>query len=274
MAVSQTISAYVEKHINEQYGQTDKITLAQKMLKESVNIGEAVVNVLSNTGIAGFKFNLPEREQIKLQSEVTDHYTDANNAVQDHIARKPVTVTLTGLHGEFFYSVNQIEDMLAKVTPVLSIVKQFLPKLPDGAKQKLAQKYQNITKNQAAPAVLQTSSGKNEVNNIDLFSMFQEFYKLGSSQTRAYLFLKALWTSKAIFTVETTFEKFDNMVITDVSPMRDDNADNTEFTVSFKQINFAKTFITSADDAIGRLSAMISTPVSKGVDKGREVQTS
>jgi len=273
MAVSQTKTEYIEKNINENYGQSNEITLAQKILKESVNIGEAVVNVLSNTGIAGFKFNLPKREQIKLQSEVTDHYTDANNAVQDHIARKPITVTLSGLHGEYFYSVNQIEDMLAKVTPALSIVKQFLPKLPDGAKQNLAKKYQNMTKNQAVPAALQSSGTPNEVNNIDLFSLFQSFYKLTSSQTRAYLFLKALWTSKAIFTLETTFEKFDNMVITDVSPLRDENADNAEFTVSFKQLNFAETIVTTAQETVGRLSAMVSRTAEKGIDKGREVST-
>ncbi len=273
-AIKQAIDDRVITAFNERVSaQENKITLAQKMFKESVNIGEAVVNVLSNTGIAGFKFNIPQREQLKFQSDVTDHYTDSNNAVQDHISQKPVTITLTGLHGDYFYSVNQIEDMLAKVVPTLALVKQFIPKLPDSTKQKLLKKYQNLAITDNTPEALQKSTIKNEVNNIDLFLMFQEIYKITSSQTRAYLFLKALWRSKAIFSLETTFERFDNMVVTDLSPLRDENADQTEFTITFKQLNFAKTITTTAQNSIGRLSAMISPTVNKGVDKGKEVPT-
>lgn len=251
----------------------NKLTLAQKIFKESVNIGEAVVNVLSNTGIAGFKFNIPEREQIKMQSDITDHYTDSNNAVNDHIARKPITVTLTGVQGEYFYSVNKIEDMLSKVIPTLALVKQFLPKLPDGAKQKLLKKYQNLAITDKTPEALQTSSNKNEINNIDLFSLFQSLYKVTSSQTRAYLFLKALWQSKALFSVETTFEKFDNMAVIDLTPLRNDSADMAEFTVTFKQMNFAQTLTRDIDNAIGRTREQLAEINKKGVDKGKEVAT-
>lgn len=260
--------------INAQVSQGNiNYSIAQKIFKETVNIGEAIVNVLSNTGIAGFKFNIPQREQLKFQSEVTDHYTDSNNAIQDHIAQKPVTITLTGLHGDYFYSVNELEDILAKVVPTLSLVKQFIPKLPDSVKQKLLKKYQQLAVTENTPEALKTNADKKELNNIDLFSMFQEIYKLSSSQTRAYLFLKALWKSKAIFSVETTFEKFDNMVVTDLSPLRDDSADMAEFTITFKQINFTKTIVTTDKNAIGRLSAMLSPTVNKGIDKGKEVPT-
>lgn len=260
--------------INAQVSQGNiNYSIAQKIFKETINIGEAIVNVLSNTGIAGFKFNIPQREQLKFQSEVTDHYTDSNNAIQDHIAQKPVTITLTGLHGDYFYSVNQIEDMLAKVVPTLALVKQFIPKLPDSVKQRLLKKYQQLAVTENTPEALKTNADKKELNNIDLFSMFQEIYKLSSSQTRAYLFLKALWKSKAIFSVETTLEKFDNMVVTDLSPLRDDSADMAEFTITFKQMNFTKTIVTTDKNAIGRLSAMLSPTVNKGIDKGKEVPT-
>ena len=88
---------------------------AQEIFKKFVDVDTAIVNVLSNTGIAGFKFHVPQTEQVKMENEVTDYYIDTGTAVQDHIAQKPVTITLTGLQGEYFYSVNQIEDMLAKV---------------------------------------------------------------------------------------------------------------------------------------------------------------
>ena len=54
--------------------------------------------------------------------------TRYSSILQDNISQKPITVTLTGLQGEYFYSVNQIEDTISKVVPTLSLVKQFLPK--------------------------------------------------------------------------------------------------------------------------------------------------
>ena len=66
------------------------------MSNKSVNIGEAIVEFASQTGIAGFKFNLPKREQVKMQSDITDYYTDLNSPVQDHIARKPIEITMNG----------------------------------------------------------------------------------------------------------------------------------------------------------------------------------
>ena len=118
--IAQTIDSAVNGKLNTIYGKIDKTQLATKMLKESINVGEAIVNVLSCTGIAGFKFNIPQREQLKFRSDVTDHYTDNNTPVQDHIAQKPIEITLTGLHGEYFYSVHQIADALAKVVPTSS----------------------------------------------------------------------------------------------------------------------------------------------------------
>ncbi len=267
--------------LNSIYAQGDLKASAAKLLKESVNVGEAIVNVLSNTGIAGFKFNIPQREQIKLQSEITDHYTDLNNPVQDHIARKPVTITLTGLHGEYFYSVNQIEDMLAKVVPTLSLVKQFLPKISDSTKQLIFNRNKEITNNESEykfengviVAGVEKEYFKRDLNGIDTFKLFQDIYKLKSSQTRAYLFFEALWQSQARFTVETTWKRFDNMTIQSVTPNRNENADITEFTVVVKQMNFTQTKNDSVENVIGRLKEMTSKTVNKGTTKGQEVPT-
>lgn len=51
-------------------------------------------------GIAGFLFDIPGDEWIELESEITDHYTEANTAVQDNIALRPERVTLRGIVAE------------------------------------------------------------------------------------------------------------------------------------------------------------------------------
>ena len=266
--------------LNSIYAKGDIKNNAVKLLKESVNVGEAVVNVLSNTGIAGFKFNIPQKEQIKLESEITDHYTDLNNPVQDHIAQKPITITLTGLQGEYFYSVHQLQDIIAKVVPTLSLVKQFLPKISDSTKQILTKKHQSVNsssnytiENGILVAGIEKKRLKWDLNGIDTFEIFQDLFKLTSSQTRAYLFFEALWQSQARFTVETTWKRFDNMVIQTITPSRNENADITEFTITVKQINFTQTQTASTEDVIGRLKEMSSPIVNKGINKGEEVVT-
>ncbi len=148
MTLSQDIkSKYYDflYNVDTKYSQIKKSELVKKMFKETVNAGEAIVSILGNTGIAGFKFHVPQSEQIKMESDITDHFMDNNSVLQDHIARKPVTITLNGLQGDFFYSVNRIEDTLALVTPTLSLVKQFLPKLRNATKQLYTKKLlQNI----------------------------------------------------------------------------------------------------------------------------------
>lgn len=280
---------FVEKQ-NAKYAQINKEEYAKSLFKENVNINEAIVNILGNTGIAGFKFNVPQREEVKMQSEVTDHYTDINRPVQDHIALKPITITLNGLHGEYFYSVNKIEDILAQVTPTLSLVKQFLPKISTQV-MKVKMRYQENLKTTLASQSYNNWDGltgkeqnqlkrtafkdtlMDELNDIDLFQTMQDLYKLKSSQTRAFLFFEALWKSKARFSVETSWKRYDNMVITSVKPLRDENADITDFTLTFKQINRAITETTNLKGAAGRLSQQLAQTNKKGLDKGKEVKT-
>lgn len=267
--------------MNKKYGSINKNQLAQNVFKNSVNIGEAVVNVLGNFGVAGFRFNIPLREQVKLENEVTDHYVDTNTPVQDNIASKPVTLTLTGLQGEYFYSVNEIKDALANVTPILSLVKQFTPKLSSATKQ-IKQKYQESEQGLAAyyasydkevPGWQSLVTFGNSLNGMDLFQIFQNLYKLKSAQTRAFLFFEALWKSQAIFSLECSWKVYQNMVVTNVTALRDENADITDFTVSFKQINFVQSLVRSYDNAAGRTREQLVKTTNKGVDKGKEVKT-
>lgn len=269
--------------VNKKYSEINKTQLATKLLKEHTNVEEAIVNILGNTGIAGFKFHIPKREQVKMQSEATDHYIDTNRPVQDHIALKPVTVTVNGLHGDYFYSVNKIEDILAVVVPTLSLIKQFLPNLSAATKQ-VKSKYNETIKAKAAVKNIydkdinindKASSALDAVllNHEDLFSLAQQLFKLKSAQTRAFLFFEALWKSRAIFSVETTWRRYDNMVITSATPLRDENADITDFTLTFKQLHFTTSLYRSYENAAGRLRQQLAQTAKKGLDKGREVKT-
>lgn len=241
--------------------------LAKNLFKKSVNVGEAVVSILGSTGIAGFKFHVPQSEQVTMESEITDNYIDTNSAVQDHILRKPITITVRGYQGEYFYSANPIENTLALITPTLSLVKEFLPKLRTSTQQ---------IKKTSAKDVLNKKFLKQsdtELNSIDLFSLFQDLYKITSAQTRTFMFFEALWKSNALFTVETGWKRYDNMAILKIVPLRDNNADITDFSITFKQISKTTSKVEQLKKAAGRLKQQKAEVTQKGIDKGKEVDT-
>ena len=299
-------------NLNNKYGSIDKKQLATKLLKEGVDAGNAIVNILSATGIAGFKFHVPETEQVQFENEITDHYIETGSTIQDHVAQRPITITLTGLVGDYFYSINQIEDMVARITPTISLVKQLVPQVSEITKQVKTAKYayeasqstgavnQAITTG-ATPSIISQSIHSNVMgvvtpstisqainnyqpkykrlvsaitNNVsgeDLFALFQTLYKIKSAQTRAFLFFEGLWKRRIAFSVETTWKRYDNMIVEKVIPNRDNNADITEFTLTLKQVNYAETKVVIPGETTNRVEQQVSPLVNKGLEKGEAI---
>lgn len=255
---------------NKKYGNLNLKQIAQSIFKKFADTANATVNILGATGIAGFKFHVPQTESVRFESEVTDHYTDTNSAIQDHIARKPVTITVSGLVGDYFYSVNQIEDFLALITPTITLVKELIPQFTPIIKflknRKASENYEINEKGQIVK-----STEKTQFNGFDLFSLFQSLYKIKSAQARAFIFFEALWKSRATFSVETTWKRYDNMVVVSIQPKRDNNADITEFTATFKQINTTQTKTETIEEYYNRVEQMKSASIDKGKDKGTKI---
>lgn len=259
------------------YGTVNKKQLAQKMWKSAVNVGEAVVNILGATGIAGFKFNVPQTEQVRFENEITDHYVEGNYAIQDHIARKPVVITLSGLVGDYFYTVNEIEDLLALITPTITLVKELIPQITSVVqRQKINfsnEQKQKLLKQEDGSyrVVVNGKQYEYEFNTMDLFTLFQSLYKMKSAQTRAFLFFEAMWKSGARFSVETTWKRYDNMVVQSITPKRDNNADITEFTVVCKQIEFVSSKVETIEEYKNRTQLQKAQATNKGAVKGTPI---
>ena len=300
-------NTYLQK-LNNLYGKTNLPNLATATFQDVVDSKNAILSIFSHTGIAGFKFHIPQREQVNFVSRVTNHYLENNESAQDHIVNEPIQITLSGYQGEYFYPLQKYEALIAEVVPTLGLVTQLMPKITDITKQvknaKLAaeeaQRINNslnynvqltdITTRNSSSAISQAIStdilnnpsskwdvlketAKNEFNAVDLFSLFQNIYKLKSAQTRAYLFFEALWKAKMLFSVETSWKRYDNMTILNVTPIRDNNADITDFKITLQQINrtYSKSILT---DAAGRTQDQLADVVNKGTDTGLKVDVS
>lgn len=260
------------KTIGNKFRGLPRNVAVQKILKQSISIGTAVVNVISATGIAGFKFNCPQREEILLQNEITDHYMDDGSVVQDHMIQRPIEITLNGLQGDYFYAVGTIEAILAKVTPAITLCTTIMPLLSPIAKQQktLFQAAKAATGN-TLKNLVKAEGAYLTGNYMDLFETFQTIFKLKSAQARAYMFFEALWKSQLPFTVETSWRRFDNMVVKSVKPIRDNNADITDFTITCKQVHFVSTTVIDLKNVSNLTRAQMAAKVSKGIDKGKKV---
>lgn len=269
------------------------IEQAISFLKES-DIGGAIVSVFDSTGIAGFRFNVPKMEQVKLSNDITDYYTDSNRVFNDHVAHKPIIVTVSGLHGDYFYSVNEIKDMISAVGTTMKLISAYKPKFNNIEGQLRAKwnNYQNqlntgkgisATQNiDPSKTLIQNTTLKGKASllfnqfitydGINLFNLFQELYKFKSSQTRAYLFFEIMRLADKPFTVETRWKRFDRMYIQDVTITGEDTADISDFQVVFKQMNFAHSEAIKIN-AAGRTQQQYWKETNKGLDKGTKVET-
>lgn len=269
------------------------IQQAISFLKET-DISGAIVSIFDSTGIAGFRFNVPKMEQVKLSNDITDYYSDSNTVFNDHVAHKPVMVTVSGLQGDYFYSVHKLRDMIAEVGTTMKLVTAFKPQL-GSIQAQLRTKWNNYQK-QNYTSVLNKNANydwknpssynklalkdkaKNLYNQfktydgIDLFNLFQELYKFKSAQTRAYLFFETIRLADKPFTVETRWKRFNNMYIQDVTVTGEDTADISDFQVIFKQMNFTHTQVININ-AAGRTQQQYWKETNKGLDKGTKVET-
>lgn len=284
--------------LNNIYGKVNINAIATKSFQDVIDSDNVILSILSHTGIAGFKFHIPEREQITMNNQITNHYLENNEPAQDHIANEPIKITLQGYQGEYFYPIHKLEAMAAKVIPSMALIAEMMPQTDSITKQvkiaKLEYEKANINikslydnlpasnlsivgqeiNKQVSDSVINANkltniseAFTNNFNGVDLFSIFQNLYKLKSPQTRAFYFLEALWKNKMTFSVETSWKRYDNMAIINVTPTRDKNLDITDFRVTLQQINRTYSLTMSAE-AAGRTSLQKAEMVDKGTDKG------
>jgi hypothetical protein len=214
-------------------------------------------------GVGGFLFDIDATQEISLDAEVTDHYTEDNYAIQDHVALRPKMVTLRGYIGE-------LKDMQAQsLLPVLTNIQSlasiggFMPQFAAQA----TQVYSKIT-----DVTSKIDSVINQANNV--FDIFTNKSTTANYQQKAYMFFEQLRDSMQLCTVETPYKIFNNMVITSLRAIqKDDTNIISDFAVTFKEIRTANTiYETTATPVLsGRAAAALAPTVNNGQVTGKIV---
>lgn len=202
-----------------------------------------VVAPLNAFGAGGFVFDVQTEEMATLIAEITDHYTEDNKALQDHIALRPKRITLKGYVGELVYDTPTGDNNtpLQQVAQKLTTVSAYLPQLSAAAVQTQialtgvnsgADVQQSFA--DAIPAVANIYSLVK--NSLGTFTGTQ------TKQQAAYQYFMACWQSGVLMGIQTPWEFLTNMAIeTIIAIQPEDSVFVTDFSITFKQIRIATT---------------------------------
>lgn len=191
--------------------------------------------VSDHVNIGGFIFDYAGELSAELHADITDHYTEDNTVVQDHIALKPVRLTMRGLIGELVAGPSQggLNGFLTGLQNSLTTINSYI-----GGKTPQA-----VTK--AAKAITQVQKVTTQISSAvskgkSLLNFLQDGALSATKQAEAFKKLSALWENRVPFIVETPYRKYDNMVIESMKAVQaEDTKYVSEFTVILKQIRFA-----------------------------------
>ena len=195
----------------------------------------AVLSPKSSGGISGFIFDIPDTETLNLDADITDHFTESNSFVNDHIVLKPILTTLTGFIGELvFRAPAGILGAVQELDNRLETVEAYAGDLTPGGVQ-TAQRV--IQQAQSAVSAINQTLGK--VQN--LVELFDGEGSEDTLQQKAYKQLFALWKTKEIVTVQLPWAYLDSMAIKGVSFIQNaESKEITDISVTLKEMRFAE----------------------------------
>jgi hypothetical protein len=226
-----------------------------------------IVTPLNAFGVGGFVFDNEGDTTLNLSADITDHYTEDNKSVQDHIAIKPKRVTLKGYVGELVYRDGNTDGgTIQKVTQKLTVVSSFLPTLSAAATQATA-----LIKSAREGNLSLGNVSLESVNKVlDLWGLAKNLAPSATRQMQAYMYFKALYEQKILCSLQTPYEFLSNMAIESIIAVQPENTKFiSDFTITLKQIRTVDV-LSKVATTQGRGVSDSPTPIAQG----RNVQQS
>ncbi len=196
-------------------------------------------NLPSETGQAqppSFVFHYEGEQRLTAESDIPDHYVEDNTAVQDQIALKPVIYTTRGFIGELNDVTPGFLKPLKFIANKLVPIVGYAPSLTTTGLIAYSEAFflYQVAQNALNAAVGAWSSIGDLLGGGD-----------GAPQNKQQVAFQKLFgyqQARRLFTVQTPWASFQNMAISKLTPIQDEESDQwTNFEVAFKQIRFATT---------------------------------
>lgn len=224
-------------------------------------------------------FNYEGEQTATLESDITDHYTENNTALQDQIALRPVIITTKGFIGELNDVIPFGLQTLQAAANKLTTIGAYAPGLSATAQlafdeafliyQTGANALNSLVS--SVNGLINTVTGNNGQNDIGSNGMISLSSTQNAQQSQFSAFF-GYWNSKTLFNVQTPWAVFQNMAIQKLRAIQDSETNViTDFEISFKQILTASTQTSSgglAQLASGNLGAQQSPVQNTGPQAG------
>lgn len=199
------------------------------------NKANTLLGLKSGKGISGFLFDVPDRDSINVDWDITDHFTESNSFLNDHKVKKPVIITLTGFIGELvFRSPAGVEGLVQEISNRLETVEAYLGDYTPGAVQEAQRVVQ-----QAQSAISAINQTLDKIQNV--IGFFEGEEPEETDQQKAFNQLNALG-DQVILTVQTPWSFYDDMTIQALSFTQDGETEEmSDISVTLKQIRISDT---------------------------------
>lgn len=203
----------------------------------SADIQSYIVAPLNAFGLGGFVFDVEGDGMARLAADITDHFTEDNLAIQDHIARRPRQITLKGFVGEVVYTPkgDNNDQILQQVVQKLTVISNYLPQVTAATQQvqTFVNSGQDVTDFPLADSANIYGLVKNILGSINSDTPRQQ---------QAFMYFKACWEQGILMAIQTPWEFLTNMAIEEVVAIQPEGSRYvTDFSVRYKQMRFAQT---------------------------------
>lgn len=224
--------------------------------------GEMFLVAPENMRTETYIFDTRSDEEVTLDSEITDHWVEANYTIQDHIGLKPMQITLSGYVGELKNTPdNQLESATKGITPVLDSLSPFAPQITSQAQYIL---------NRANEVYGVYEKANQTVSRIEDVMQQIPVPSEASKQQQAFGKFYEIWKTRQLCTIYTPFGAYDSMAILKLQAKQsEDSIYYSDFSITFKQIRIADKIYNYKDTkkSKGRTAKTLSKQVDKGVKK-------
>ena len=235
------------------------LSLLSLLQSQAQALGGILVSPSDNKGITAqittpdvFLFDYEGENVVEINSEVTDHYIESNTAIQDQIAIKPVRVITQGFVGELNDIVPSVLGGAPNlVASKLGVIGAYLPNLTVTAL---------LAYNAAFQAYQTVQSLASSVASWDGSTQ--------NKQQKAFQKLAAYQAQRVLFTVQTPWFVYQNMVIESLRAVQDpDTRVISNFNVVFKQLKFVNTVVGQISQDDTRYFTQANGTVTLGANK-------
>ena len=198
--------------------------------------GYTPVKGLSSTAPETLYFTIEGEQSISFESDITDHYVESNEAIQDHVALRPVQIQTSSYVGEV---TNKIDGPLGEfdhlIEEKLTVVNQYLPKVTAYGTQLL---------NTAKQAIAVAKKTKDAVGSAwDKIRGKGSAVEKMTKQQEIYNRFYTYWKNRTLFLVRTPWAQYDNCVIQSFRSSQGAETENVSvFDVTFKQLRFVRAY--------------------------------